>query len=42
MTRRNLLAAFALALCSVAAFPDVAPAAGKAKPLEVTYYYLPG
>jgi hypothetical protein len=42
MTRRHLLAAFALALCSAGLFPGVALASEKAKPLEVTYYYLPG
>jgi hypothetical protein len=41
MTRRRLLASL-IVLASVLAFPSSARPAGKAGPLEVTYYYLPG
>jgi hypothetical protein len=42
MTRRHLAAALALAACSIIFPPASARAAEKTKPLQVTYYYLPG
>lgn len=42
MTRRKLLG-FSLAVLATLGFlPAAAPAAEKAGPLEVTYYYIPG
>jgi len=42
MTRRLLIGALLAAVAAAGLGPSAAVADGKAGPLEVTYYYLPG
>ena len=42
MIRRRLLQAALIVFASLALLPSAARPEGKAGPVEVTYYYLPG